>query len=116
MDSIQNSMVVVLAVVCISQSLFVFRYGVMTRGWRRDFVGRALFFKSTAVCGKAWTDLALWWAVDRRVELIPMWLLIAVVFWDVYLALGCTWQYLALERQKREDRHDGTSMGQPTSR
>lgn len=110
MDSIRHLTLVLLWIVVVAQSLFVVRYG-LTRGWRVDFVGRALFFKSCAVLGKAVVELLLWSLIPGFVDAIPTWLLVAVVFSDIGLALGCTWQYTALERQKREDRRAGTELG-----
>lgn len=110
MDDIRLLTLTTLWVVVLAQSLFVIRYG-LTRGWRYDFVGRALFFKSTAVLAKGVADLLVWIVVPELVAMIPTWVLVAIVFADIYLALGCTWQYTALERQKREDRHGGTELG-----
>jgi uncharacterized membrane-anchored protein len=109
-SSIRHLTLVLLCVVVTAQGLFVVRY-YLGRGWRADFVGRALFFKSCAVLAKAVVELLLWVCVPGLAELIPTWLLVLVVFSDIGLALGCTWQYTALERQKREDRHDGTELG-----
>jgi len=109
-SDIRDLTLVLLIVVVVAQSLFVTRYG-LGRGWRADFVGRALFFKSCAVLAKAIVELLVWIFVASIVDLFPTWLLVMVVFSDIGLALGCTWQYTALERQKREDRHDGTEMG-----
>lgn len=107
---IRHLALVLLWVTMTSQSLFVLRYG-LTKGWRYDFVGRALFFKSVAVLAKAVVELLLWTLIPHLVDLIPTWLLVAVVLSDIALALGCTWQYVALERQKLEDRHGGTELG-----
>jgi uncharacterized membrane-anchored protein len=109
-SDVRHLALVLLWVVVLSQSLFVLRYG-LTRGWRYDFVGRALFFKSVAVLAKAVVELLLWTLIPQLVDLIPTGLLVAVVLSDIALALGCTWQYVALERQKREDRHVGTELG-----
>lgn len=110
MQDVRHLTLVLLCVVVTAQSLFVVRY-YLGHGWRADFVGRALFFKSCAVLAKAVVELLVWIFVPGIVELFPTWLLVLVVFSDIGLALGCTWQYTALERQKREDRHDGTELG-----
>jgi hypothetical protein len=109
-SDIRHMALLLLVVTVVSQSAFVARYG-LARGWRVDFVGRALFFKSTAVLAKAVVELMLWLAVPGLVMVIPTWLLVLVVLSDIGLALGCTWQYVALERQKHEDRKDGTELG-----
>lgn len=110
MEDIRHLTLVLLWIVVVSQSLFVIRYG-LSRGWRVDFVGRALFFKSCAVLTKAVVELLLWTTIPHMIDHIDTWLLVAVVFSDIGLAVGCTWQYTALERQKREDRHVGTELG-----
>lgn len=115
MNEIRHVALILLVTVVLTQTCFVLRYG-LSEGWHYDFVGRALFFKSTAVLYKAITELLLWTAVPELIALIPTWLLGLVVSSDVYLAIGCTVQYLALERQKREDRHEGTELGRDPER
>lgn len=113
MNGIRHGALVLLVLIVVAQALFVARYG-LGKYWRNDFVGRALFFKSVAVLVKAVVELALWWMVPGLAALIPAWLLAAVVLSDIGLAVGVTGQYLALERQKRLDRQQGTELGRET--
>lgn len=110
MTDVRHATLVMLCVVVIFQTLFVLRFGLGGK-WRFDFVGRALFFKSCAVQGKAVVELLVWLTVPQLIDWIPTWLLVLVVLSDISLAIGCTWQYLALERQKHEDRQAGTDLG-----